>query len=101
MTTAHGEMAGGRGGDREGLLPPDPSARMKAVSATIPVRRRADGARKDLKSPLEPLTDLRDEGILAFNAPGPPWEYPIWKMSDNIYGSFFEVNHDYTKRFAA
>jgi len=87
-------MARGRGGDGDGQLPSALNTRMKALSGAIPVRRRADGARKDLKSPLEPLTDLRHEGILAFNAPGPPWEYPIWKMSDNIYGSFFEVNHD-------
>ncbi len=37
---ANDEMAGGRGADREGLPASAPSARLKAVSGTILVRRR-------------------------------------------------------------
>ena len=39
---AHREMAGGRGGDGDGLPASALSVRMKAVSGTILVRRRAN-----------------------------------------------------------
>ncbi len=42
MTVAPDEMAGGSGGDGDGLPTSVPSARMKAVSGTILVRRQAN-----------------------------------------------------------
>ena len=45
-----------------GLLPPAPDARVKTVSGTIPVRRGADGARRDVKPQQEPLTDPETGG---------------------------------------
>lgn len=56
-------------------------APLKAVSGNIPIRRRADGARKDLNPPRKPLTNPRDEETLTFDAPGRSWGYPIWETS--------------------
>jgi len=81
MTAAQGEMAGGRGGDGGGLFTPAPNVLAKVVSGTIPVRRRAGEARKDLKPSRKLLKDPRDEGILTFDDPGWSWEYGIWEMS--------------------
>ena len=69
MTAAHGEMARGREGDGDGLLPAAPHVRVKSVSDTIPVRWGADGAGKDVKPQQEPLTDRRDERTLTLDAP--------------------------------
>ena len=41
MMAAHGEMAGGHGGNGDGLLVPGPNAQTEGVSGRITVRRQA------------------------------------------------------------
>ncbi|KPJ75346.1 MAG: hypothetical protein AMK72_14290 [Planctomycetes bacterium SM23_25] len=45
-------------------------------------RPEADGARKDPKPPRKSLTNPRDKEILALDAPGRSWEYPLGEMSE-------------------
>jgi len=42
MTAAHGRMAGGRGGDRDGLSLPAAKARLKAASSRMTARWQAN-----------------------------------------------------------
>jgi len=44
---------GGRGGDGDSLAVPAPNARMKGVSGTIAVRRRAEGALREPETALQ------------------------------------------------
>ena len=55
MTVAPDEMVGGRGNDGDGLPVFGPNAWMKAVSAAIPARRRADDYLRGLKRPCRSL----------------------------------------------